>query len=91
MSDEFEILKKRFIELASKAHNGNYYTCPRILSSNPIGHNMMAEVRDFIDAIVRNKPNPISSIEGASTVAVCRAAVESAQTGAPVKIKYPEV
>ncbi len=31
MSDEFEILKKRFIELASKAHNGNYYTFTDIL------------------------------------------------------------
>ena len=79
------------IFLYQEDHNGNYYTCPRKLATTPQGHNMMDEVKDFIDAIVQNKPNPISSIEGASTVAVCRAAVESAQTGAPVQIKYPEV
>ena len=79
------------IFLYQEDHNGNYYTCPRKLATTPKGHNMMDEVKDFIDAIVQNKPNPISSIEGASTVAVCRAAVESAQTSAPVQIKYPEV
>ena len=71
--------------------NGKYYTTPRILSCTPKSHNMMGEVSDFIDAIVAGKPNPISSIEGASTVAVCRATVESAKLGTAVQIKYPEV
>ena len=52
---------------------------------------MMDEVSDFVDAILQGKPNPISSMEGASTVAVCRATVESAKLGQPVQIKYPEV
>ena len=31
MTDELEILKKRFVELANKAYNGNYYTFTDIL------------------------------------------------------------
>lgn len=69
---------------------GKFYTVPRLLPCNPVGHNMTAEISDFVDAIVAGKPNPISSIEGASTVAVCRATVESAKLGQPVQIKYPE-
>ena len=70
--------------------NGNMYTIPRMLPCQPKGHNMTAEISDFVDAIVAGKPNPISSIEGASTVAVCRATVESAKLGQPVQIVYPE-
>ena len=70
---------------------GVLYTIPRLLPCQPKGHNMMDEVSDFVDAILQGKPNPISSMEGASTVAVCRATVESAKLGQPVQIKYPEV
>ena len=70
--------------------NGKFYTIPRLLPCNPVGHNMTAEISDFVDAIIAGKPNPISSIEGASTVAVCRATVESAKLGQPVQIQYPE-
>ena len=69
---------------------GGMYTIPRLLPCQPKGHNMTAEISDFVDAIIEGRPNPISSIEGASTVAVCRATVESAKTGKPVEIKYPE-
>lgn len=69
---------------------GKFYTVPRLLPCNPVGHNMTAEISDFVDAIIAGKPNPISSIEGASTVAVCRATVESAKLGQPVQIVYPE-
>ena len=69
---------------------GSMYTVPRLLPCQPVGHNMTAEISDFVDAIIAGKPNPISSIEGASTVAVCRATVESAKLGQPVQIVYPE-
>ena len=69
---------------------GGMYTVPRLLPCQPVGHNMTAEISDFVDAIIAGKPNPISSIEGASTVAVCRATVESAKLGQPVQIVYPE-
>lgn len=70
--------------------NGKNYTFPKMVPCQPKGHNMTAEISDFIDAILAGKPNPISSIEGASTVAVCRATVESAKLGQPVQIVYPE-
>ena len=46
---------------------------------------------DFIDALIEERPMPVSPMEGASTVAVCRATVESARTGMPVDIVYPQV
>ncbi|MBR3978254.1 MAG: Gfo/Idh/MocA family oxidoreductase [Oscillospiraceae bacterium] len=70
--------------------NGKNYTFPKMVPCQPKGHNMTAEIDDFIKAIVAGEPNPISSIEGASTVAVCRATVESAKLGQPVQIVYPE-
>ena len=70
--------------------NGKYYTTPRLLPIKPIDHNMAAEISDFVNAIIEDKPSPISSFEGAATVAVCRATVESAKIGAPVQIRYPE-
>lgn len=70
--------------------NGKNYTFPKMVPCQPKGHNMTAEISDFVDAIIEGKPNPISSIEGASTVAVCRATVESAKLGQPVQIVYPE-
>lgn len=70
--------------------NGNNFTAPKILPCDPVGHNMKAEITDFVNAILEDAPNPIASIEGASTVAVCRATVESAALGKPVQIVYPE-
>ena len=78
------------IKLYQVDKNGKYYTVPRIIPSQPAGHNMRAEISDFVDAIIEGRPNPISSVEGASTVAVCRATVESAKLGMPVQIVYPE-
>ena len=52
-------------------------------------HNATAEIEAFVDALVNDKPMPVSSKEGAYTVAVCCAAVESSKTGRPVDIVYP--
>ncbi|MBO5869056.1 MAG: Gfo/Idh/MocA family oxidoreductase [Oscillospiraceae bacterium] len=54
-------------------------------------HNMAGEVADFLNALINGTPMPIPALEGASTVAVCRAAVESAHSGMPQKVKYPEI
>ena len=51
-------------------------------------HNMTAEIRDICDVILGRKPLEIDAVEGANTVAVCLAAVESSETGLPVKPKY---
>ena len=53
-------------------------------------HNITAEIDAFVNALVDGTPLPVSSLEGASTVAVCTATVESTKTGMPVKIKYPQ-
>ena len=53
-------------------------------------HNATAEIEAFVDALVNDKPMPVSSKEGAYTVAVCCAAVESSKTGKPVDIVYPK-
>ena len=79
------------MQLFQTDKNGNMYMFPKILECQPKGHNMTAEVSDFVDAILSGKPNPISSVEGASTVAICRATVDAAATGQPVQIVYPEV
>lgn len=51
-------------------------------------HNAEAEMRDFCDCILHGKSVTTNGIEGASTVAVCRAIVESAEKGEKVSIDY---
>lgn len=70
--------------------DGPGFAKAQVLPCDPMGHNMTAEISDFVDAILSDRPNPISSLEGASTVAVCRATVEAAKKGASVQIVYPE-
>ena len=50
--------------------------------------NFAAEVTDFCDCILEGKPVPTDGVEGASTVAVCLAIIESFKTGEKVKINY---
>ncbi len=54
-------------------------------------HNTVAEIDVFVKALLADEPMPVSSMEGASTVAVCAASVQSAKIGKPVEIRYPEV
>ncbi len=51
-------------------------------------HNVKAEHEQLIAAIREGKPLVTDGREGARTVCVCRAVVESASTGKTVKIKY---
>lgn len=51
-------------------------------------HNMTAEIADFCDSILNDKPVPTPIVEGAKTVIAALAAVESSKTGAPVAISY---
>lgn len=52
-------------------------------------HNVQAEHEIFRDAILNGTPLITTGEEGARTVAVCRAVVQSAETGVPVEIVYP--
>ena len=79
------------IKLYQVDKNGKNYTFPKLMPCRSEGHNMSGEIKDFAEAILQDKPNPIRALEGASTIAVCCATVEAAKLGHPVQIKYPEV
>ncbi len=66
------------------------YRTPQIIPVNVNSHNTTAEITQFIEAIRAGKESPCSPIEGASTIAVCCATVESAAQGRTVMIKYPK-
>ncbi len=53
-------------------------------------HNTHGELDEFVDCILNDKPVKMTAEEGASTVAVCLAAVESAKTKKLIEVKYPE-
>ena len=50
-------------------------------------HNVSSEINELIDCIVNDKPVVTDAREGARTIATCRAAVESSETGMPVKVR----
>ena len=75
-----------------KKINGNLdFTYPLEIPINVKSHNVGREIEQFLTALINGDKSPVSSLEGASTVAVCNAAIESARTDKPVTIKYPEV
>lgn len=51
-------------------------------------HNTIDEFNEFADAILEDRPVKTDAVEGASTVAACLAAVESAQSGKEMEIRY---
>jgi len=51
-------------------------------------HNTKGEISDFCKCILENRPVTTDGVEGASTVAVGLAIVESVETGLPVKVDY---
>jgi len=57
----------------------------------PVGvntHNFAAEAQEFCDALLAGTPVRCNGIEGASTVSVCTAIVESFKTGEKVTVDY---
>lgn len=66
------------------------YVKPQLLPVNVNNHNCTSEIEVFLNALAAGAPMPVSSLEGASTVAVCATTVKSAQTGKPLEIKYPQ-
>lgn len=51
-------------------------------------HNLHAEIGEFCDLIINDKPIVTDGVQGASTVAVCNAIVESAASGDKVLVDY---
>lgn len=65
-------------------------TIPILLPVKLADHNTYGELESFVDSILNETDVPTSAYEGECTVAVCVAAMESAKTGMPVKINYPQ-
>ena len=72
--DEFKNLHQQAVELKIPVAINN--------------HNFEAEVRDFCECILEGKPVLTDGVEGASTVAVCLAIVESEQKEEKIKLEY---
>lgn len=79
----------QLFENGDKIAGHRRYSCPTQIPVSLNSHNINAEIDIFVDAVMKGEPMPISSLEGASTIAVCTATVESTKSGAPVQIKYP--
>jgi len=67
------------------------FTKEQIIPVDINNHNVTLEIDEFVEAILSGGKSPVSSLEGANTVAACYAAVESAKVGGPVQIKYANV
>lgn len=50
-------------------------------------HNVGEEIKELVNCILEDKPVVTDAKEGARTVATCLAAIKSAKTGKPVKVK----
>ena len=55
---------------------------------NVNNHNVGGEIKDFCECILTNTPPALSGAEGASTVSVCTAIIESCETNVPVQVDY---
>jgi len=67
---------------------GIRFTVPIQIPISVNNHNTAAELNEFAKIILEDLPVRTDAIEGASTVALALAAVESTKTGAPVKVSY---
>ena len=74
-------------EALGTKYSGDPQQLPVVINN----HNATEEIRMFVEALVKGDKMPISSAEGAYTVAVCRAALTSVKSGKPEEVKYPKV
>ena len=70
--------------------DGADFTSPIDVPVDINNHNATAEIEAFVSALLAGERMPVSSKEGAYTVAVCCSTVESTKTGKPVEIAYPK-
>lgn len=73
--------------------NGNEvdHTVAKELPVEVNNHNITAEIDLFIDGITGKRDILVTSLEGASSVAVCCATVEASKKEETVRIRYPKV
>lgn len=70
---------------------GKKFTVPVKLPVEINNHNVVAEIDVFVNALLGGGEMPITSMEGAATVAVACATVEAAREGRPIRISYPSL
>ena len=70
--------------------DGRKFTVPEKIPVVINNHNVVAEIDVFVNALLSGDQMPITSMEGAATVAVACATVESAKVGHPIQIQYPQ-
>ncbi len=78
------------ITLFEVDEEGKGYTEPKSLPVEINNHNITAEIDAFVEALIQGTEMPVSSIEGASTVAVCCATVKASKEKVQLNIEYPK-
>ena len=68
--------------------NGSERTMAHKIKVSINNHNLPGEHKAFRDAVIDGKKLVMTGLEGAKTVAVCSAVIESAKTGKSIKIDY---
>ena len=76
-SPEIEVHTRRYMDTLAFAR----------MPVNVASHNVTAEIEELVNAVLEGRPVATDVREGAKTVATCRAAVESAASGQPVKVR----
>ena len=66
------------------------FTVPTAIPVDVNNHHILEEIDVFVSALLSGGEMPVSSMEGASAVAVACATVEAAREGRPVNIRYPQ-
>jgi predicted dehydrogenase len=80
-SDSIQICEENIYNVTDKLEFSNI---PVKVSS----HNVQDELKDFVKYLDHNEQCPTDVYQGAKTVAFAMAAIESAETGLPVKLDY---
>lgn len=81
--------KSNHMQLFRADENGEFDKRPEEIPVVAIDHNAAGEIRDFIDSIANRRQPSTPAWEGAATVAVSLAVIESTKTGLPVQVRYP--
>jgi predicted dehydrogenase len=76
-----------FIQISSKNLSTKKHPPFEKIPVNIASHDILAEVNEFVDCIIKDKSPVINAEEGAKTVSVCVSVVKSAKEGKPIKVE----
>ena len=81
-SNEIHLCSEKNVHAGDGSGKPAFATFPVDISS----HNVIAEIDEFVDCILHDKPVVTDVYQGARTVAACTAVVASARSGKPEKV-----